>query len=173
MALMIFSADLERRYTPTDTRALAVALGRIGPALKYMTWVTNPTLEDVQHPPTPLFDYHLLGKLSSLRSLSATCTDVDPALFRLLPAALVHLELHSFEEPGVYGISDRILVALRDPFINFGELKMLVVHDELEWWGQDNIDTLERACRLRDIAFEFIEDEEVRARLIAWSRSAR
>ena len=149
---------VESRYGIRELYLITEALVRIGHSLQSLCWVTNASNDDPSLASRPIFDSHVLQHLRSLRSFSATSTDVCPTILRILPPSLEALELHSLEEPGVYGLAPFLLEALADTRVDLGALKKIVLHDS--WWEEWSVEILRRACSQRRVELVFLDDHE-------------
>ncbi|KAK4694575.1 hypothetical protein P7C70_g8709, partial [Phenoliferia sp. Uapishka_3] len=158
--LQVLEIYLERRYNFSENVLVATGLESIGTSLLTLCWHSNPTLEDSPQPVAPIFDAQLLSHFTSLHTLSVTSTEIDRNVLRFIPKTLTSLEFHSFEEPGVAGFKHLLLAALFDSTNDMGALRELVVHDEVTWWGDANLEILDNACAERHIDFVFVEDKE-------------
>lgn len=157
-ALSTLDIYLERVYSPPELALVTAALEKMGPAIKFIYWITNAGLDEAS-PSLPLFNAKVLGALSNLQTLVATATDVHPEVLRHLPATLELLELLSFEEPGVYGVAPHLLDALADEQVELGALQRLIVHDVLSWWEEEQLEIMAQACSDRRVEFIFVDDE--------------
>ncbi|KAL8293134.1 hypothetical protein RQP46_000828 [Phenoliferia psychrophenolica] len=144
-----------------DPDTLFNALLPSTPNIVDLTCVSNPSsheLDIFDAPYTPSFD-RLLPHFSRLERLYVSGTEISSNFFRLLPPCLRHLTIRSLNPRAIFGYSQVLIDALKDPLLQIS-LRTFTVRDILEAWEDDELDAMARACRARGIVFVLIPDAE-------------
>ncbi|KAL8293188.1 hypothetical protein RQP46_000882 [Phenoliferia psychrophenolica] len=144
-----------------DPDTLFDALILSTPHIIDLTCVSNPSsleLDMFDAPNTPSFD-RLLPHFRRLERLYVSGTEISSNFFRLLPPCLRHLTIRSLNPGAIFGYSQVLIDALKDPLLQIS-LQTFTVRDILEEWEDDELDAMARACSARGIDFLLIPDSK-------------
>lgn len=127
--------------------------------LRRLTYITNPSNEDLQllpSPTTPILDF-LLPHFLRLSHLSTSATDLSSSqnLWRRFPPSLRHFEVQSFNHSPAFVHTEEMVKDLEDKEVPV-ELETFGLRDGA--WTPGQVRAVDKVCAARGVSFQFYPD---------------